>query len=81
VLRMDNCHGKYSPMGLRNRAMGQNHSKTRKKCPIERRYGTKCIEKEEKVSHRSKQCQVYGTKPQQNPEKLSHRKALWDKMH
>jgi len=35
------------------KSMGQNHSKTRKKCPIESRNGTKCIEKEEKVSHRS----------------------------
>ncbi|WP_235371768.1 hypothetical protein, partial [Caldibacillus thermoamylovorans] len=45
------------------KSMGQNHSKTRKKCPIESRYGTKCIEKEEKVSHRSKQILFYGTKP------------------
>jgi len=36
-------------------SMGQNRSKTTKKCPIERRYETKCIEKEEILSHRSKQ--------------------------
>ncbi|MEC5271231.1 hypothetical protein, partial [Caldifermentibacillus hisashii] len=62
-------------------SMGQNRNKTTKKCPIERRYGTKCIEKREKVSHRSKQILFYGTKPQQNHKKVSHRKPLWDKMH
>jgi hypothetical protein len=36
-------------------SMGQNRNKTTKNCPIESRNGTKCIEKEEKVSHRSKQ--------------------------
>jgi hypothetical protein len=36
-------------------SMGQNHSKTRKNCPIESRNGTKRIEKEEILSHRSKQ--------------------------
>ncbi|MFZ2463546.1 MAG: hypothetical protein WAW77_07975, partial [Caldibacillus thermoamylovorans] len=57
-------------------SMEQNRSKTTKNCPIERRYGTKCIEKREKVSHRSEQSQVYGTKPQQNHKKVSHRKPL-----
>ncbi|WP_235369818.1 hypothetical protein, partial [Caldibacillus thermoamylovorans] len=45
------------------KSMGQNRSKTTKNCPIESRNGTKCIEKEEKVSHRSKQILFYGTKP------------------
>ncbi|KIO55175.1 hypothetical protein B4064_3881 [Caldibacillus thermoamylovorans] len=54
--------------------------KKRKNCPIERRYGTNCFERMEKMAHRSEQILPYGTKLQKKHEKLSHRTALWDKL-
>jgi hypothetical protein len=60
--------------------MGQNCRKNMKNCPIERRYGTNCFEKMEKMSHRSETCLPYGTKPQLKQGKLSHRTTLWDKL-